>query len=635
MAIFSRVRSAMIRALKADEVLATPRNWTANLAIFRIIFLCFGALPMALTFLRWTENILPGITPGMWAPVSFYRLLPIGLLGNVEVAHLLAVADVVLIVLGIVGFWTRSSIGLATLVSLYGFGLMQDLGKIDHFHDIIWFMALLAASPSGQFFSIDSIIRAVKNADAGTIELPVQQSTALWTLRYTWLMLGVLYLGTGLAKLQSSLTDHWAGAANLRNIMWRKWLELYWYNLHFGRLVRADSLPAWLLGICGASVIVFEVGFILVVLFRRIRPALGLWGLGFHVGNGLVLKIWFMDLMPAYVSLFDWVAIARFLSRRARDPLLVFYDGGCELCRRTIAILRAFDLFDVLKPIAGLSNNAERGSYPQITDEMLLRDMYAAAEGRTVAGYDAYVWIAKSLFPLWPIAIIMQFPPIAALGRKIYRRVADSRACRLPTPQAKQRAAIRRPEFNWVVHFLGPLLFACQLVISSVMLLYSARYVHFSPNQRRFRPGWFVNSIARRQPVWPFDLYPTFTPATASVVQVWEARWLTLTGPEIPVSPIAYHRVFSSSGLTWNIVSHEMLRQEDPERDQARSLNLIRLLWQREPPDTQRNITAVNIYLADYRLHAPSDGPPAALVSQKILYTFPLEVITGNQPAQK
>jgi hypothetical protein len=90
----------VVRALKADEVLNNARGWTINLAIFRIIILSFGVLPWALLFLDWTQKNLPGISPEMWVPISFYRLLPVGFLGNVGFAHGLALADVVLITLG-------------------------------------------------------------------------------------------------------------------------------------------------------------------------------------------------------------------------------------------------------------------------------------------------------------------------------------------------------------------------------------------------------------------------------------------------------------------------------------------------------------------------------------------------------
>ena len=632
MATLKRVRSAIVRVLKADAIRTTPRGWTANLAIFRILYLGLGALPYAVKFLGWTEKILPGITPAMWHPMSFYRLLPISFLGNVEFDRLLAVANIVLIVLGIVGFWTRFSIGLAMLISLYGFGLMDDLGAVSHYHHTIWFMALLAAGPSARLLSIDALIVGMKSADKGSIEAAFDSSAALWTLRYTWLLMGALYVGPGISKLQSSLTDHWVNSTNLRNIMWREWLKGHWYHPHFGWLIRADTLPSWILAILGASAVAFELGFIFTVFFRRARPPLAFWGTAFHLGNLLVLKIWFSTLMAAYVALIDWTAIWRFFSRRAPEPFLVFYDDGCGRCRRTVALLRSLDLFDVLEPVAASLNDPRRRAYPQITDEMLARDLYVASKGRQSAGYDAYAWIARSVFALWPIAALMRFHPLSALGRKVYRRVADSRHCSLVVPNAKQPTAASRPAFN-LIHGLGPLLFACQMGVSSLMLLYTYEAVFLPPNAHHVKTARrLVEVTGKRQPVWPFDLYPTFTPPISSVVQVWEGRWVTSTGREIPVSPVAYDRAFANPSLSWTLTSGDMLRAANPEQDQTRSLNFIRFLWQQEPAEIQRDIRAVNIYRAEYRLQAPSDGIPAALVAQTILYTFPRSSI--DEPVQ-
>jgi predicted DCC family thiol-disulfide oxidoreductase YuxK len=623
MMTLARARVAVIGAFKADEVLNDARGWTANLAIFRVVFLSCSVLPSALQFLDWTEKILPGLSRGMWVPISYYRLLPVGLLGNVRFAQSLAMADIVLIILGIVGFYTRSSIGLATLISLYGFGLTQNLGKIDHFHDLIWFMALLAAGPSGNFLSIDSLRRAIRTADEGTIEPCFPPSASLWTFRYGWLLMGLIYLGTGIAKLQSALTERWASAANLQNILWRKWLELHWYDPHFVRALRVDSLPGWMLALLATSVIVFEVGFILAVLFRRVRPVLGLLGLAFHIGNGLVLKIWFINLMVVYVCLFDWTAIGRVLWHRGRDPLLVFYDEGCRFCRRTVALLRSLDMFDALRPVRGLSSDPERNSYPQISHEMLTRDVYAAAGGRIAAGYDAYAWIAKRVFLLWPIVPILWLGRVKALGQTVYRRVADSRRCSLVAPEPKQRRA-SRPDWA-LIHRVGLVLVACQLGISSLMLLYSLRDVYLRPQVRYTRTArWLVNGIGKRSPVWPFDLYPTFTPVTPSNITIWEARWVMSSGPEIRVSPVAYDRAFGSTGLVWNITSG-MVQEGDPERSQARSLDLVRLLWRNEIPEIRGSATAVNIYRTEYKLQPYDNAVP---LTETLLYSFPVRLVS-------
>jgi hypothetical protein len=627
MATRIRIPPAIRCAFRSDEILTTPRNWGVNLAIFRVVFLVFGAMPLALDFLRWTRTILPGVAPDTWIPYSFYRCLPISLLGNVALGRVLAVADIVLILFGIVGYRTRSSIALAMLISLYGFGLTGTLGHMDHQHHVIWFMALLAAGPSGRFFSLDCLVLAKRNRNADPEEIGSSSSSpvALWTLRYIWLLMGLLYLGPGIAKLQSSLTDGWASPVNLRMTMWKRWLQLYWYDPHWVKVVRADSLPAWVLMTLGAGVVAFEIGFIFAVFLRRLRPYLALWGMAFHIGNALVLKIWFGTLAAAYVGLIDWTAVWRFVSRRAGVPLLVFYNQGCGRRRRMIATLKTFDLLDALEPVAAVSGDPRRKDHPQITDEMLSQPRNVASAERHVARYDAYTRIAKNRAPLGPIWAVIRRTPVASIGRELYRWVADSRHCSSP-PRAMQRATKSRNE-SVLVHAVGVLLFACQLGISSLMFSYNLEYAFLTklPHHRILLR--LVDSLGERKPVWPFDLYPTFTPAVPPTVQVWEARWVLPNGREMRVSPRAYNNVFGTWNVTWDVTTYEMLRTASAEQDQERSLNLAHLLWQREDPSIQRNVMAVNIYRSDYRLQAPAPQFPAELVAQTCLYAFPVSRI--------
>ncbi len=297
--------SPMLRLFKADEVLNDDRGWTFNLAIFRLVFLAGAALPLALDVVRWTEQVMPGLPRDVWAPMSFYRYLPFDIIRSVTFAYWLAVGNVLLICLGLLGVFTRWTLGLATIVSLYTLGLMQNQGKVDHFHHVIWFMALLAIGPSAHFLSVDALLSAVRRADRGITEPTIPRSAALWTLRYTWILLGLLYLIPGLAKLEKTLTAGWGTAENLRAVMWQVWFELRLYKPGFQLPWRADTLPSSVLELVGIGVIVFEVGFIALVLFRPVRPFLALGGLAFHIGNGLVLHIWFSKLLAAYVCLFD------------------------------------------------------------------------------------------------------------------------------------------------------------------------------------------------------------------------------------------------------------------------------------------------------------------------------------------
>ena len=615
-------------AFRLDEVFNDARGWTANLAIFRIIFLGFAVLPSTLWLLNWTERVLPGLSRGLWVPISFYRLLPFGLLSNVTLAHALALANIFLVALGMIGFCTRSTIGLATLLSLYLFGLPENQGMVTHYHHQVWFMALLASGPSGQLFSIDALRRTIKTADRGIVEPSFPPLAALWTLRYVWLLMGLVYFGPGLAKAENATTAGWAGAINLQHILWRKWLELSLYYPKFVMPLRVDQLSSWLLGLAGAGVIAFEISFLLAVLFRRLRPVVALWGIAFHVGNGLFLNIWF-TIMPAYVCLFDWTAIGRRFWRRGSGPLLVLYDGGSRLCRRTVAIIRSIDMFDTLELVQGSSGDPRGKLYPQIKDEMLAGDLYVVEGGRTEVGYDAYVIIAKRMGFLWPVSLLMRFPPVATLGRRVYRRIAESR--RRTEVRNLQQQPSHAPALA-LVHWVGGVLVACQLGISSMMLLYSLREVYLPPTARWLAPvSWLVNGIGWRAPSWPFDLYPTFTPITPAEFEIWEARWVTADGRELRISPRAYDGLYANSNLTWNVLT-AAAHDPDPERSLTRSLALVRALWRIESLDLRESVTAVKIYHARYLLK-PSDNVPGTLLEERLIHTFPVEVVsrTGGE----
>ena len=199
------------------------------------------------------------------------------------------------------------------------------------------------------------------------------------------------------------------------------------------------NLPTQLLTLAGMAVVAFEIGFIALVWMRPIRPFLGLAGLAFHRGSRYVLGISFSFLTPAYAGLFDWSAIGRGLTRRlGGEPLLVFYDGHCRLCRRAMALLRSVDLFDAIEPVP--ADDPRRNRHPALTDEALAHDLHAVGGGTVARGYEAYLRIAGRLPLLWPAALLMRLPAVAAAGRRWYRRVSDSRACAAARP-ARQPSA--------------------------------------------------------------------------------------------------------------------------------------------------------------------------------------------------
>jgi hypothetical protein len=271
--------------------------------------------------------VLPGLPREVWAPISFYRYLPFDLVASPAVASALAVVDVGLIGLGILGVRTRASLGLAAVVSLYVFGLPQNQGKVDHVHHLVWFIALLALGPSGRVLSVDALVPRARHRSPRAEPAP----SALFTLRAAWLLLGLVYLAPGLAKLEQEVTAGWTGD-NLRRIFWHEWFYRRLYDPGFRMPPRVDTLPWPAVELLGLAVIAFEVAFVGLVLFRPARPLLAVAGLAFHAGNGVLLNIWFRHLVPAYVCLVDWTALGRSAARwMRRSPLPLVAAAGAGL----------------------------------------------------------------------------------------------------------------------------------------------------------------------------------------------------------------------------------------------------------------------------------------------------------------
>src|SRR5277367_6392788 len=118
-----KFRHDISAAWHRDGMVTSARGWAANLALFRVVFLACVALPWALRCYRWTVAVLPQLPRTMWQPISFYQLMPLEVLCNASLARALALANIFLIGLAIIGFRTRLTLWLATFVSFYVFGL--------------------------------------------------------------------------------------------------------------------------------------------------------------------------------------------------------------------------------------------------------------------------------------------------------------------------------------------------------------------------------------------------------------------------------------------------------------------------------------------------------------------------------
>lgn len=226
------------------------------------------------------------IPAALWvAPAGTHRVLES--LAVSPTLHQATVAAFLLLCAAVsLGYRSRPAAVFAAVLGLYALGVPHLTGKVDHYHHVIWFLVLVALSPS------DDALAIRPSGKTHTSEAYATASLA------AGLILGTIYLTAALPKLETGI--EWALSDNFRNIMWYQW-----YEKQHVPFIRIDRWP-----VVYQALAVFALGFELLflpsVLFRIPRRVAALAGFFFHLGTWILLSINFLSLLVLYVVLFDW-----------------------------------------------------------------------------------------------------------------------------------------------------------------------------------------------------------------------------------------------------------------------------------------------------------------------------------------
>jgi predicted DCC family thiol-disulfide oxidoreductase YuxK len=120
------------------------------------------------------------------------------------------------------------------------------------------------------------------------------------------------------------------------------------------------------------------------------------------------------------------------------------FDGGCGLCRPTVAALRRLDWrrrVEFMDVYADWSAIAAR--FPDLPQEQCLTEMHGIDPGgRVYVGFNTYRALAWILPLGWIVLPLLYVPPVPWLGRKVYRAIAENRhrtTCALPPAPPRSR----------------------------------------------------------------------------------------------------------------------------------------------------------------------------------------------------
>lgn len=553
-----------------------------NLAIFRIVLFVFVLLSFSVHNTAWYGSLpheLRFPPPGLYLVLEHLPL-------NEDLAWFASLLLVIFCLTSIVGVFTRFSIIASFFLSLYVLGIPQFFGKVNHYHHLVWFMAILAVSPCADVLSVDAVWASWKRADLGVTEPPEPSQVYALPLRFVWLTLGVIYFSAGFWKLWTGGIA-WAWSDNPRNLMYNKWMELSGWTPIF----RIDHYP-FLYKISGVSTLVFELSFIVLIFFPSVRFLAPVGGLLFHNMTSLFMRIGFLELQACYVVFVDWRKFFRFVGNKLfNQDLYIVYDGNCKLCRRTIASFRVVDILERVNYVNALDDAALRNhQLSWLNADDILRDIHAVVGRETWTGFSAYrVWI-KRIPLLWPFLPFLYLWPIKRLGQRIYRHVADSRACDLSEGRsvAFQSNARNRKAIGLIA--------ATGALITYVAILTAVGKIY----------------------TWPISGYPTFEDIDKPEVDVLVIAVEKQDGSVTQINPLSQDRPRELAPERMMGMLNHLLAVENETERRAR-LQAFWRLWAQGNPTLS---AAVDVKFYRDTLSSLPENQGNNLIQRKLVYEF-------------
>lgn len=192
--------------------------------------------------------------------------------------------------LALVGLWTRPAAWATVVLGLYVLGIPQVFGKIDHYHHLLWFAALLAASPCADAWSVEAWWRARR----GRVLPGAAGRRYALPLCYAGLLIGLVYFFAGFWKFV-------VGGLAWGTEAFPAILHAQWYRLDGLPAFRLDLHPG-LTAVAGWGTMLWEVAFVFLLFVPRLRLFALVGGLGFHLLVYLLAGINFWSLAVCYVA---------------------------------------------------------------------------------------------------------------------------------------------------------------------------------------------------------------------------------------------------------------------------------------------------------------------------------------------
>lgn len=343
--------------------------------------------------------------------LSLYRLSASPL--YFEVVFHLGIVVAVLFAIG----WRTRLVAVANYLFHYSIYVRNNLvtNGGDNLTIIVQFMLLFATTAA--FCSYDSDrLKSKLAAGERTLWRQVMGAVHNAALLACFLQLASVYMTAGMHKISGE--------------MWNSGTALY-YTM---RVAEYNFPPysewvyrnAYLVVAFSYLTIFFQVGFFFSQFNRATRIIFILLGLGFHAGiavfMGLFTFSWFVvSLYPVLISDREYRYVAQWVRAQLDlGRLIVFYDGWCPVCIRSVKVWQAVDFFSLLD----FTSFREPGMAAQSgLDLNALEQRIHTTDvggGRVRNGFAAVTQITARLVVLWPLLPLLWTAKLLRLGDHAY-----------------------------------------------------------------------------------------------------------------------------------------------------------------------------------------------------------------------
>lgn len=284
-----------------------------------------------------------------------------------------------------------------------------------------WLLLCCAVIPKGEPISLTKT----------KTETPWKMSPILFF--GAWALMSVGYTISGFDKFQSpSWRDGTAILHLLENPLARDW----WLR---DLMVQ---LPLGIIKIKTWSVLVIEMAFLPLAIFKKTRKWIWLAMICMHLG--ILLIVDFADLTLGMLMIHWFTFDASWLKSKPKHTGIVYFDGVCAMCNGFINFLISEDKNNTLRyaPLQGSTAKTNVESHYLNN----LNTVIYQENGKTYSEIDAILKAVTSLGGIWRLAGIFRIIP-KIISNAIYKFISSNRykwfgkkeICRMPSPEEREK----------------------------------------------------------------------------------------------------------------------------------------------------------------------------------------------------